>query len=600
MSRAPDGTALRRRAWSWRRRVLVGLALIFLVIVGWVGIRGALAVGHLRQVPQLAQQLQGLMLDGDLKSSRSVAEELQGDVGAARSLTDDAIWRAVEFLPLVGDDLRAVRQVSGALSNVVDGTVMPVVEVASTFGPDAFRPRDGVVDLAPLKAAGPELARADVVLKEELLSVGHIDVSGTVRPLKDNVETLMTTLGSLSSQVDSASRAVDLVPAMMGEEGPRNYVVLFQNNAELRSTGGIPGALALVTVSDGRVELAQQASSGDFPRAESPVLPLPVDTRGLYGDITGQYIQDVNLTPQFPLSAELASTMWTQRFGTSVDGVVSLDPVALSFLLTATGPVELPTGETLTAENVVPLLLSETYSRYPDSGDQDKFFAAAATSVFAAVTTGDLDARALLSALSRAGDERRLYLWSSRPDEQIRLAETSLAGALPTSTDEEPRAGVYFNDGTGGKMDYYLHSEVNLGQAVCRRDGRSTYVIEVTLRNDAPADAATSLPDYVTGAGAFGVAPGDVSTNVAIYAPSEGVFVAAVADGQPAAAQTALDSELSVVQYQTTLSPGESTTWRVQFLGGESAVGDLEVEKTPTVNLTETNRMKISCEDPLT
>src|SRR5690606_257909 len=117
--------------------------------------------------------------------------------------------------------------------------------------------------------------------------------------------------GSLAA----VERAAKLVPVMLGAEGPRNYVLLFQNPAELRSTGGIPGALALIHTENGRIDLAAQASSSDFPHYDAPVLELSSETRGLYGDITGEYIQDVNLTPEFPLSAQLAREMWRLQFG---------------------------------------------------------------------------------------------------------------------------------------------------------------------------------------------------------------------------------------------------------------------------------------------
>ena len=151
---------------------------------------------------------------------------------------------------------------------------------------------------------------------------------------------------------------------MLGASGPRNYLLLFQNPAELRATGGIPGAVALVHTENGKISLTQQASSADFPHYTPSVLELPLETRGLYGNIVGEYLQDVTMTPYFPLSGQLAREMWKRQFGTEVDGVLSMDPVTLSYLLRATGPIALPTGDTLTSDNAVKLLLSDVYARY--------------------------------------------------------------------------------------------------------------------------------------------------------------------------------------------------------------------------------------------
>jgi hypothetical protein len=578
------------------------LAVFIVAAVAWVGVRGYLAAQHLQNAVALASEVQSGLTAGGGETIVDSARDLQSEVHAAVDLTGDPIWRGAEFVPF-GDNLRAVRQVSGVLSSVADDAVVPAAEVASQVSVDSFKPVDGALDLQPLVDVQPTVARADQTLTTQLAVAQDIDTSGTVSQVSDAVEQLIDVLDDATEQVDVVARAVDLAPAMLGADGPRDYLVLFQNNAELRTTGGIPGAVALLRVENGKISLVQQASSGDFPRADAPVLPLPVETQGLYGAITGQYIQDVNLTPQFPLSAQLAREMWKRQFGTEVDGVLSIDPVALSYLLTATGPVTLPTGDVLTPDNVVETLLSTAYTRYSEPTEQDAFFAGAAATVFSAVSSGQLDASALITALARAGDERRLYLWSADDAEQSRLSETTLAGELPLSTRDDPRFGVYFNDGTASKMDYYLSTEIAVGQAVCRQDGRPSWIVDVTLTNDAPADAATSLPEYVTGAGLLGTPPGDINTNVSIYAPSEGVFVAAAEDGQEVGLQTATDSGLSVTQYQKVLSPGQKSTMRVEFLGGDAvstaAAAVPSVESTPTVYPTETQTLKIGCESRL-
>lgn len=590
----------RRPRSRWRRLRWVLLAVLLVVTLGatWVGVRGWLAKGHLEASVGLAQEVQGQLGGGDLAAVPSTVARLQGEASSAQRLTSDPVWRAAEVLPFAGPNLSSVRAVSGVLDTVVDDAVVPVADVAASVDLEAFNPDGGVVDLAPLVEAQPAVARAARTIAEQRRVAEEIDSSGALAPVVGAVDQLRDVLGTVDVQADAAARTLDLAPTLLGGDGPRDVLVLFQNNAELRATGGIPGAAALVRTDAGRIELVQQASSSDFDTLPASILPLPVDTAGLYGDITGRYIQDVNLTPRFPLSAELASAMWERQFGTPVDAVVSLDPVALSYLLEATGPVSLPTGDVLTSENVVATLLSDVYARYPDPAVQDDFFAGAAATVFSTVAGGDLDPAALIAALSRAGDERRLYLWSADPAQQARLEETTLAGTLPVSTMEQPRFGVYVNDGTGAKMSYYLRGEVGVGKVVCRADGRATHIVSVKLTNTAPTSAGTSLPDYVTGAGNFGVPPGQISSNVSVYAPSSGLFVGLATESDPTA-QTTTDSGHPVVQYQTTLSPGESSTWKFEFLGGAAGEGDPVAQVTPFVNEVVTTDLSLSCDSPL-
>ncbi len=61
--------------------------------------------------------------------------------------------------------------------------------------------------------------------------------------------------------------------------------------------------MALLNVNDGSVAFGDQRSGSSFGPYPESVLPLDDGTKGLYGDITGQYMQDVTLTPRFDVSA---------------------------------------------------------------------------------------------------------------------------------------------------------------------------------------------------------------------------------------------------------------------------------------------------------
>jgi len=372
--------------------------------------------------------------------------------------------------------------------------------------------------------------------------------------------------------------------------------VLFQNPAELRATGGIAGAVALLHTDGGQIQLAQQLSSGEVDNYSSPVVELPDETRSLYGDITAQFIQDVNLTPNFELSGEIASEMWRKQFGQRVNGVLSIDPVALGYLLAATGPIALPTGEVLTSENATQLLLTDVYSLYPSPVDQDIFFAAAASTVFTAVASGNADPVALISALAKAGGEHRVLVWSADSTEQEVLADTTLAGGLPISDAQTQRFGVYLNDAAGSKMGPYLDVQTALGQASCRNDGRPLYAIDVTLTNTAPADAAASLPRYVTADGVFGVTPGNIKTILSAYGAPGMQNLGLTRDGNSEVGfHPATDANYPVSSLPVELAPGESTTIRFTWLGEQAFDGDIEMQMTPVIHRNETEKLDIAC-----
>ena len=419
------------------------------------------------------------------------------------------------------------------------------------------------------------------VLTDAASAVGDIDDAGLIGPVaraKASLAEALTKAAGLSETLDDA---LVVAPSMLGADGPRNYLVLFQNNAELRSAGGIPGAFALVHAEDGLLQLVRQASTADFSAKDGPALAVPAADTAVFGDGMSSYIQDVTMTPDFALSARLATAMWERTFGGTVDGVIAVDPVALSYLLGATGPVKLADGSELSENNAVTSLLVDVYHRYADQASQDAYFADAAASSFTAVTAGAADPRALVTALSRAGDENRISIWSDDDAVQSVLAGTTLAGLDAAQKLMGPEAyGVYLNDATGFKMGPYLDVAMAVGSKP-RSDGRSDVTVEVTLTSTAAADAATSYPLLVAGTGFYGVPPGQIATHVSVFAPV-GAFDSGVErDGERVAyAQENADDRL-VNSIGVTLSPGEKAVLVFHYISAEKGQDEPVILHTP-------------------
>lgn len=569
------------------------VALVF--VVAWVGVRGMMAKADLDASVSLASTLHRQLVSDDVAGVRRSAKTLQQHADSARELTGDPIWRLTELIPLAGPNLTAVRQVSAVLSEVSDHAVVPLADVAGNVALAHFKPVGGSVDVQPLVAAQPVVTSSASALQDALAHAKRIDSAQTVSQVHRAVAKLVDVLGKAAEQASAADKTVRLLPAMIGADGPKNYVVLFQNNAELRATGGIPGAIALVHAEKGRLSLLNQTSGSSFPKAASSVLSLPVETQGLYGEITGQYMQDVTLTPQFPLSAQLAREFWKRQYGVTADGVISIDPVALSYLLSATGPIPLDTGDALTSANAVKLLLSDTYARYQSVAQKDAFFASAAAAVFHRISAGQFDPRAMIAALAHAGSERRVLIWSSDPAQQKVLATTTLSGTLPVSTPAKPAFGVYLNDATGAKMDYYLDVSTAIGQAVCRKDGRATWTVQVTLTSTAQANASDTLPAYVTGGGIYGVPPGSVRTTVSVYAPPGSLFTGSAASGTDAPVHSTTDTGHPIGTYETQLAPGQSSVVTLHFLSAGRSTGQPVLTQTPVIDLHPAAALPATC-----
>ena len=430
--------------------------------------------------------------------------------------------------------------------------------------------------------AAPALAEARDAVTSAAEDAAEINTSTTLPPVADAVDQLIDIVTETKATVDGLDAAVTLLPQMLGASGPQRYLLMSLNSAELRSSGGIPGALSVITANNGSLSIGENISASSLGRFDPPAVPQTETELALFQGLTGAFMQDVNLTPDFARAAETARAMWELRQATPIDGVVAVDPVALGYILAATGPVDVGNGAMIDSTNAVKVLLSDVYQAYPDPAAQDAFFALVTQRVFAAITAGGAEPAALMGALMQATAENRIHLWSAEPSEQEIIGASSLGGPLPESTDDVSAFGIYLNDRTESKMDYYLDATADVGGAICRSDLKPTYRVGVTLVSSAPADAGATLPQYVTGTGLVaGIERGDVATNVFIYAPEGYLAYSVKLDGVEQGFSSGVHADQSVVGIDVTLDPGQSARLEVLFLADRGDPTEVSAQATP-------------------
>jgi hypothetical protein len=561
------------------------VVVVLLASVGWVGYRAMQVRDHLNSALTLVATLQQQILDGDTDAALTTVADIKDQTGAAGSAANDALWSVAQHAPFLGDDLATVRLLADSSDQLAWRVLTPLATAASGLDPAKLAPHDGTIDLDGLLRARAEIAHAADGITEIQHRLADIHTGNLIGPVADAVTKFRNKLSEAQGVTDAALRAADLLPPMLGQDGPRTYLVVFQNPDELRATGGIFGAYTVISVDHGHIELVKQgATSTDIQKFDPPVVTLPANQRELYSVKAAQWPVDVNLIPDFPQAAQLFATMYEQRFGTRADGVIATDPVALSYILRATGPMALPTMvqqatgvDQLTADNAVPFLLKEAYAAgSPQLADA--IFAATANTVFHALISGHGSSARLLTALGKATGEHRILVWSAHQQEQQKLAQTSLAGALASHDGANPTVGVFLNDGTGGKLDYYLHQQVAVRASDCLPGGKLALTVSVTLTSKAPT---SGLPAYVTGLAMAG--PYSVRTQLLFYTPSGGSTTAMTQDAVPVKFGDFSDFGRGVAKVTVDLAPGDSTTLEATMVTGplESHPTGIDVRTTP-------------------
>jgi hypothetical protein len=583
-----DGRLPVRRRWiGWTIGILLSLLII---AIGWVTVRGIGAVTNLQHVAKGASQLKSSIAAGDLEGAKPIAESIARNAASAEDLTSDPVWAAFGAVPWLGPNFRAVSEIAAIADDVSQDALTPLLDVAGGLDLAGLGFSNGAVDLEPFAAIEKPLGTASTALDAAQRQARRIDADATLPPLADAIGEMRSAVTQAATAVGSLHGAAVLLPTMLGGEGPRNYVLAMQNNAELRSSGGIIGSIALLHAENGRITLQKQASTRDFPPLDK-ALPLSDSTIALFEDRPGRYLQNITSIPDFAEAGETVAARWEGRFGGTVDGVIAVDAVVARHLMKVTG--DLSFGPfTATSDTVTDILLSEIYAAVPDPAVQDQIFAKAAAALFSSALTGG-DPKALIGAMADAAGEGRIRIWSAHEDEEALLASSALGGTIPRDSADATYVGVLINDGTGGKMDYYTRASITTAVGTCQ--GSPTTQVRVTWKNTAPADAATSLPGYVTGDGVYGVPAGTVRTLIAIYGPEGATPSHIDRDGAEEGVQTAMLGDRSVVQHEVSLAPGESTTITLEFAGSGAGERLTEVLHTPLIEGPKITRDTLQC-----
>jgi hypothetical protein len=128
------------------------------------------------------------------------------------------------------------------------------------------------------------------------------------------------------------------LPDLLGKNQRKAYLILFQNNMELRPTGGFIGSFGLLTFDGGRMTdlTVNDVYSADGQLRGHVEPPTPIKK---HLNEANWWLRDSNWDPDFPTSAKRAEWFLDKEIGVQVDGVFGIDLKTVSEILKVTGPV---------------------------------------------------------------------------------------------------------------------------------------------------------------------------------------------------------------------------------------------------------------------
>ncbi|MFI2432275.1 DUF4012 domain-containing protein [Streptomyces sp. NPDC018693] len=519
----------------------MAVAALTLAGAAWIGVTGMLARSELLMAQKELQALRRSVAlapasDQASGTSRASAGEqairsAAAHAARAHALTTGPAWYAAAQLPFLGRPIETVRGTAHAADRLTGDVLAPLARAL----PAVTASGSGSVSqaLLALEEHAPELERASRVAAQARADVDRLPGSTWLSAADRAREELSRQLGRVTPAMTDAAVAARLLPPMLGEHGERQYFLAFQNTAEARGTGGIPGAFAVLRAEHGRLAFTRFGNNTEMATVRADV-DLGADFAAQYGRSAPTRVwANSNMSPHFPYAARIWTAAWRQHTGEQVDGVIAVDPAVLSRLLRVTGAARMPDGTVLTADNVVDITERASYAAHEDTTERKAFFVAAARAAAGRLmdATGNTSLLpAMLGAAYEAQRDGHLKVWSAHAAEQRLIRSRPFSGVVPDAPG--PFAGLVVNNAAGSKLDYYLDRSLVWAPDDCPGAHRSV-TATVTLTNRAPA---SGLPDYVTlrvDSHAHRPRPGDNRLLVSYYAGVGAKLAGATLDGRP-------------------------------------------------------------------
>jgi Protein of unknown function (DUF4012) len=370
--------------------LLAGLTLLVLIVI-------AMALAVFRYIPayEAARSLRGDLeqlvdqaKEAGLELDRTDLETLEGELatvtehfdGLTELLANDPLVAIARGLPQTAANVRGADTIASVAGDLLDaaadgldiGRRYVEIKEAQAADPSTASAFSSLVELVATSRDRAVALAATVSRARQMLA----DVpDGLAGPLEDARDTMVARLEEYAPILDSIVEVSEPLPAILGWDAPRRYLILTQNPAELRPTGGYIGSYGIVGFDKGRIteRRFQDISSLDLPW-DYPFIRGPQELHDyLLGEKQPWQLADSNWSPDFPTSAQDAIRLYLNESGDDqIDGVLAITTYTIDELLKVTGPIGIPGYHITVASGETTLKLLQAIWSAADAGSPNR------------------------------------------------------------------------------------------------------------------------------------------------------------------------------------------------------------------------------------
>jgi hypothetical protein len=373
-------------------------------------------------------------------------------------------------LVLAGKDIASIGELSTETLKILDGIKNPIKDGESVSYLKIFQ--DSNQNIVEISAKMDDL-------ENNLNEINLDDVPASERT---QFIDLKQKLPEISKFMTSFSQEEKVLADVLGGNGPRKYLFLFQNNQEIRATGGFIGTYAVLDIFNGRIKnfFVDGIFNPDGQLREKVIPPAPIQK------ISAAWsLHDSNWFPNFPTSAEKASWFYEKTGGPTVDGVITMTPTVMQRLLEITGPIEMPEyGVTIDKDNFLENIQTEVEVNYDKNLNQPKkILADLAPKILDRIfnAKGITDLTKTLDIVLSSLNEKHILIYSKNYDIEKILSNNGWSGEI-LSTRKDYLSVINTNI-NGYKTDGVIDESIS-HKAEIKSDGSIIDTVSITRHHN--------------------------------------------------------------------------------------------------------------------
>jgi len=452
---------------------------------------------------------------------------VQKDTASLRQTLYNPLWQFAEKLPGAKNILSSTRTLVDIIDEGCTSVLTPLIDEMRKYPLSGLAVENGFnvrlvlhyLDYLPTIMPAIE----SLVEKLDTVDLGIADREDKIDSYREEISTLLDTYHEYEN-------LIPLIRSVLGADGDRLYVFAAQNSAEIRASGGFPGAVGSIRISDGILTVGDFTSVYNVFTIFTPYYGnmeiTEAETR-IYNDQL-MAPRDACYCPDFRRVGHVWALAYGKTMNCYVDGCISMTPAVVQKLLAFLGEITLSDGTVLNGDNATKVLQYEIYHEYlTKTGSKwkghtyeqlDVLWMEAAkatmhlmTSQFSLSHIPDY-----LSVIKEGTEDRTFMLWMADPEEQAMVEAMGWDGGL-NSDPTKPEVGVYYSLADACKLGWYVDIDVELGEPVENEDGSSAYPVTVIITDTLDDETLQNADWYIRGSQG-----GDLLSNLHLFAPAGG------------------------------------------------------------------------------